>query len=84
MAAEGPEGIAEISLTPCISRKEGKARIVAEAMTVENTHVLEPYHKSSLKILYLVTLLIENSPHISVKIEIFTCRWAQGEICFKD
>lgn len=74
MEADGPEEIAEIIRTPCIFRKEEKARIVASVMTVGNHPALEPYHIFSHYINYLDTLLKENSPHLSVKFEIFTCR----------
>ncbi len=74
MEADGPQGIAEIILTPCIFRKEEKARIVAPVMTVGNHPALEPYHKFSLYNNYLDTLLKVNSHHLSVKFEIFTCR----------
>ena len=84
MEADGPEGIAEIILTPCIFRKEEKARIVAAVMTVGNHPALEPYHKSSLYIYYLDTHLKDKSLPLSVKFKIFTCRSAQGEICFKN
>ena len=83
MGADGPEGIAAVTLTPCISRKEETAKIVAAVMTVGNSPDLAPYQKNRL-ILSPNTLLKEKTPLIAVKIEIFTCRWAQGEICSKD
>ena len=48
MGADGPEGTAEIILTPCIFRKEEKAWIVATVMTVGNPPALDPYYKFSL------------------------------------
>ena len=71
MGADGPEGIAEIILTPCIFLKEEKARIVAPVMTVANHPALETYHKFSRYLNYLDTLLKVNSHHL---VEIFTCR----------
>ena len=57
MGADVPEEIAEIILTPCISRREEKAGIVAAAMTVGNSPELEPYHKNNLYINDLNTFL---------------------------
>jgi hypothetical protein len=48
MGADGPEGIAGVTLTPCISRKEETAKIVAAVMTVGNSPDLAPYHKNRL------------------------------------
>lgn len=45
MGADGPEGIVAVTLTPCISRKEETAKIVAAVMTVGNSPDLAPYHK---------------------------------------
>jgi hypothetical protein len=50
MEADGPEEIAEIIHTPCIFRKEEKARIVVPVMTVGNCPAPEPYHKFSHQI----------------------------------
>jgi hypothetical protein len=47
MEADGPEEIAEIIRTPCIFRKEEKARIVAPVMTVGNHPAMKPSHKFS-------------------------------------
>jgi len=58
MGEDGPEWIAGISLTPCISRREEIAKIVAAVMTVGNSPELEPYQNNSIS--YLNTLLKEN------------------------
>jgi hypothetical protein len=50
MGADGPEGIVGVTLTPCISRKEDKAKIVAVVMTVGNSPEPEPYHKNRLSL----------------------------------
>jgi hypothetical protein len=49
MREDGPKGIAGISLTPCISRREEKAKIVAAVMTVGNSPEIEPYHNNSIR-----------------------------------
>jgi len=66
MEADGPEGIAEIILTPCIFRKEEKARIAAAVMTVGYHPAVEPYHIYSPYIYYLDTLLKDNSHHLAI------------------
>ncbi|MGD8297983.1 MAG: hypothetical protein PVH37_08245 [Desulfobacterales bacterium] len=47
MEADEPEEIAEIIRTPCIFRKEEKARIAAPMMTVGIYPAPEPYHNFS-------------------------------------
>ena len=76
MGADGPEGIAEITLTPCISRKEEKERNVVKGMTGGNSPVLEPDHKKAFRLTTSIpshrnTFLKENSNHISVKLKFF-------------
>ena len=72
MEADGPEEIAEIIHTPCIFRKEEKARIVAAVMTGGNLPAWGPYHKCNLQFNY--PILKEYLHHLSVKFEIFACR----------
>ena len=47
MKEDGPVEIAGITLIPCISRKEEKAKIAAAVMTVANPPECEPPHYDS-------------------------------------
>jgi hypothetical protein len=49
MGEDGPKGIAGISLTPCISRREEKTKIDAAVKTVGNSPEIKPYHNNSLR-----------------------------------
>jgi hypothetical protein len=66
MEADGPEEIAETIRTPCIFRKEEKARIVVPVMTVVNYPAPEPYHNFSQSINYPDMHLKNISHHLSI------------------